>query len=102
MTDDLANVIVDWAKFNGIDIESVNSNSLEYEIVIDSDLEDFPMDLLSAIGDDYLILFTKTHPNVIVLRPSNEESRSFKLGKDFEKWENYGKGFTYATWEGEP
>jgi hypothetical protein len=103
MTDDLANVLTDWAEFNDMNIKAIHSTSNYHVVSVDSDLNDFPHDLLDAISEDFSIVF---HPeltsNFFKLIPKNDFSKNDTLGDNYKKWRKYAESPMHTTWDGEP
>ena len=103
MTDDLANVMSDWAEFNGVDIDQIHSTSNYHVISLNSDLGDYPWDLLDAIQEDYSIGYhSELTPNFFRLMPKSGYAKNQVLGDDYRNWDKYSQSLKSATWDGEP
>lgn len=103
MTDDLANVLTDWAEFNGISIDAVHSTNSYHVVELDADLGDFPYDLLEAIGDDYSIGYhSELTPDFFRLMPKSGFAKDQVLGANYRNWRKYSETPKHTTWDGEP
>ena len=102
MTDDLANVLTDWAEFNGINITQVHSTCGHHTVNFDSFIDEFPWDLAEAIGEEYIVNFhTESTGNWMRLYPKKTTASS-RLGADYRKWKHYSQDYGKSTWNGEP
>ena len=103
MTDDLANVLTDWAEFNGIQIEAVISTTEYHVVSLDSDLGSWPFDLYDAVHEDYTIIYhEELTPDFLRLIPKSDFAKNQTLGVNYEDWSRYSETPRHATWDGEP
>jgi len=102
MTDDLANVLTDWAEFNGLSISAVHSTSEYHVVSLDSDIDD-PIDLQDALSEDYLVVWhSELTPSFFRLVPKSNFARNEVLGNNYKNWRKYSETPRSVMWDGEP